>query len=124
MGGQIARIVAGEEPLDLGPPPGARPGVHPLLERVVAHLTATMARLFVRGDPTESLALARLACGVPDDTPHADLFAVLRELFAAYEAALAPPAPGRLFPAANRLLVAAAIFAATPVAPLAKPAAY
>ena len=118
MGGQLARLVAGENPLDLGPAPGARPGVHPLLERVVAHLTAAMGRAFGGADPTEPIALARLACDVPAGTPHDALFAHLRQLFAAYEAADAPPPPGKMFPDALRILVAALCFAASPSAPL------
>ena len=118
MGAQLERLLAGDEPLDLGPCPGARPGVHPLLERVVAHLTAALGRLFGRADATEPLALARLACDVPPGVDHAELFATLKALFAAYEAMDGPPLPGRAFPEALRVLVAALCFAATPQAPL------
>ncbi len=122
MGGQLERLVAGAEPLDLGPPPGARPGVHPLLERVVANLTAALGRAFGGADATEPVALARLACDVPPGVAHEELFTTLKTLFAAYEATDAPPPPGRGFPDALRLLVAALCFAATPQAPLPEPA--
>jgi len=71
-GGQLDRIMAGEDPLDLGPAPG-RASVGPRVidaERVVAYC-ATALQLSFRGiDPTESIALARLACrtGRDDDT--------------------------------------------------------
>ena len=71
-GGQLDRIMAGDDPLDLGPAPGAA-AVGPRVidaERVVAYC-ATALQLAFRGiDPTESIALARLACrtGRNDDT--------------------------------------------------------
>ena len=71
-GGQLDRIMAGDDPLDLGPAPG-RAAVGPRVidaERVVAYC-ATALQLSFRGiDPTESIALARLACrtGLDDDT--------------------------------------------------------
>ena len=71
-GGQLDRIMAGDDPLDLGPAP-VRAAVGPRVidaERVVAYC-ATALQLSFRGiDPTESIALARLACrtGLDDDT--------------------------------------------------------
>ena len=71
MGGQLARLVAGEEPLDVGPPPGVE-ALGPRLpgaERAIAHLTAAVAASFSGYPPTQSLALARVACQTagPDD---------------------------------------------------------
>jgi predicted TIM-barrel fold metal-dependent hydrolase len=63
-GGQLARIVAGEDPLDLGPAPGVEALGQRVIEaeRVVAH-ASNAAHLAYRGsDPTEGLQLARLAC--------------------------------------------------------------
>ena len=71
-GGQLERVMAGEDPIDLGPAPGLD-SVGPRViaaERVVAYC-ATALQLSFRGlDPTESIALARLACrtGADDDT--------------------------------------------------------
>ena len=71
-GGQLERVMAGEDPIDLGPAPGLN-SVGPRViaaERVVAYC-ATALQLSFRGlDPTESIALARLACrtGADDDT--------------------------------------------------------
>ena len=116
--GQIERLISGQEPLDLGPAPGASPPVDLLLERVAAHLTAAMGRAFAGGDPAESLGLARLAAGVGDAHPHADVFAAILWLLDLYEEHIAPPQPGRGFPEAGRLLVLALILARTPRAVL------
>lgn len=118
FGGQLERILAGAHPLDLGPPPGASLPVDMLLERVNAHLTAAMGRVMAGGDPTESLGLARLAAGVGDAHPDADVFATILWLLDLFEEHLAPPEPGRAFPEAGRLLVTALILARTPHAAL------
>jgi predicted TIM-barrel fold metal-dependent hydrolase len=63
-GAQLARVVAGEDPLDLGPAPGPDALGERVIEaeRVVAH-ASNAAHLAYRGsDPTEGLQLARLAC--------------------------------------------------------------
>lgn len=62
-GGQLARIVAGDDPIDLGPPPGTGPlGDRSVAhERIVAHLTAAVSGTWGDADPEQSLALARLA---------------------------------------------------------------
>ncbi|HYM59189.1 MAG TPA: amidohydrolase family protein [Solirubrobacteraceae bacterium] len=119
MGGQVARLLAGEEPADLGPPPGqpARP-YDVLLERVVTHLTSTMARAFVRAEYDEPLALARLACAVGEQGPQAEVCSRVLELLDLYEEHLAPPTDGRPIPPAARLIVFALIVARTPDAPL------
>lgn len=72
-GGQLERLLAGRELADLGPAPGP-PAARPALaaDRALSHLTAAISRAFVLADPTEPLALARLACDVPpanDDRP-------------------------------------------------------
>src|SRR6185312_4432306 len=63
-GGQLARVIAGEEPADLGPAPGPE-AVGPRVieaERVVSYCASAMQIAFRGLDPTEPLALARLAC--------------------------------------------------------------
>jgi predicted TIM-barrel fold metal-dependent hydrolase len=117
-GGQLERLLAGEEPADAGPAPGAARPLDPLLERTVSHLAQACARTFVRGSAEEPVALARLACAVGEDSPHAPLFAAVLGLLDAYEELLAPPPPGQTFPLATRLLVAAASIARTPDVPL------
>ena len=114
FGGQLERLVAGHDPLDLGPAPGPSPPIDMLLDRVVAHLTAAMGRAFAGGDPAESLGLARLAAGVGEGHPQADVFAAILWLLDLYEEHIAPPEPGRGFPEAGRFMVAALILARTP----------
>ena len=70
-GGQVARLLDGAEPFDAGPAPGAPRPLDPLLERVVSHSAQAVARTFGHGDPEEPVALARLACAVGEDGPHA-----------------------------------------------------
>jgi len=119
MGGQVARLLAGEEPADLGPPPGQPQQPYDLLlERVVTHLTQTMGRLFVRAEYDEPLALARLACAVGEEGPHAQVCSRVLELLDLFQEHLAPPPDGRPIPPAARLIVFALIVARTPDAPL------
>ncbi len=74
VGGQVTRLVAGEEPADLGPPPGrGRLGRHLHAERASSYLHQAIARAFGMGDPTELLALALLACDVPAEAEEAEL---------------------------------------------------
>ncbi len=117
-GAQLERVLAGAEPLDLGPPPRAPHALDPLLERVVCHLTSAMGRAFARTDPAESVALARLACAVGEDGPHADVFAAVLELLDLYDEHLGPPPPGRPLPPAARFVLAALNVARTPDVPL------
>jgi uncharacterized protein len=113
-GAQLERLLAGAAPLDLGAAPGQAHALDPLLERVVAHLTSAMGRAFGRTDPSESIALARLACAVGDDGPHADVFAAVLELLDLFDEHMAPPEPGRPRPTAARFLLAALNVARTP----------
>lgn len=66
-GANVERILAGEPPADLGPAPGRGALGHRWLagERIVAYTAAACQMAFRGGDPTEPLALARLACQVP-----------------------------------------------------------
>jgi predicted TIM-barrel fold metal-dependent hydrolase len=66
-GGQLGRLVAGEDPLDVGPAPGvgALGPRLPAAERAIAYLCAATQLGFRGGDPDETFALARLACQTP-----------------------------------------------------------
>ena len=66
-GGQLDRLLAGEAPLDLGPPPGPPPAPRIEARRALAYLTAATQMAFLQADPGEALALARLACQHVDD---------------------------------------------------------
>ena len=119
MGGQTERLVTGQDPLWVGPAPGpSEAALHPLLDRVVTHLVSAIGRAFGGGDPDEPLALARLACAVGEDAPHADVCAAVLELLDLYREHLAPPPPGRPFPLAGRFIIAALTVARTPAVPL------
>jgi predicted TIM-barrel fold metal-dependent hydrolase len=116
-GGQLERLLAGEEPLDGGPPPGPPPALDPLHERVVSHLISAMGRGFGGNDNSEPVAIARLACAVGEDDPRHASFSGVLALLDLYDEHLATPEDGRPFPAAMRLLVAAMAVARTPDAP-------
>jgi predicted TIM-barrel fold metal-dependent hydrolase len=82
-GGQMARLVAGEEPLDQGPPVG--PGGLPndaLLNRVYTFLVSAVGQMFNGVEPTETLALAELACDVPEGSPQEPVCRAVRSLLA------------------------------------------
>jgi hypothetical protein len=80
-GGQALRIVSGEEPLDLGGPPGSDGLSHdPLLDRVYSFLLSAIGQAFNGVEPTETLALVRLACDVGDDAPQAPVCRWVLEL--------------------------------------------
>jgi hypothetical protein len=119
-GAQLARVLDGGAPLDLGPAPGAAAAraLDPLVERVAAHLTTTIGRAFGRTDYDETLALTRLACAVGDDVPHAQVFSEVLELLDLFEANREPPPDGRPLPLAGRFLLTALVIARTPDVPL------
>ena len=76
-GGHLAHLLEGGDPLDLGPAPGPPDAVPaPNAARVSQHLTGAIGRTMGGADPTEALALAQLACAVPDDVPERPLLAV------------------------------------------------
>ncbi len=70
VGGQLGRLVAGEEPVDLGPPPGVEVLGPRLIaaERALAYITGVFMSVVGGGRPVEALALARLTCQTPG--PH------------------------------------------------------
>ena len=118
-GGTIERVLRGEPPEDLGPPPGApRAPLDLLLERVVTNLCGAFARLAARTDPTESVVLARLACAVGADGPLAQVHAAVLEQLDRCEGELAPTPAGLPLPTATRYLVHALCVARTPDVPL------
>ncbi|MBV8430429.1 MAG: amidohydrolase family protein [Solirubrobacterales bacterium] len=85
---QSLRIVAGEPLQPAGPPVGEREQApHLLLDRVAALLMMTVISM-MRGATEaggEGLALARLACDVPDEVDDAPVFAAIRELLDVFD---------------------------------------
>jgi predicted TIM-barrel fold metal-dependent hydrolase len=71
-GGQIERVLAGDDLPDLGPAAGAgRLGARVLsFERVISYVATGVQLTFLQGDPTQAYALARLACQAPDGAQH------------------------------------------------------
>jgi len=118
-GGTLARLLAGEAPADLGPPPGQPVrALDLLLERVVTNLSTTFGRLTARAELTEPLGLARLACAVGTDGHLADVFAAVLDELDRFEAEITTAEVGRPFPPAVRHLVHALCIARTPDVPL------
>ena len=115
MGGQLARLVAGEEPLNVGPPPGVEslgPRL-PAAERAIAHLTAAAHGSFRGWDTTEAIALARVACQTPGpDDPSAQVLGTV-DRFAALSAEYRESAPDDITPIAMSA-IAGQIVAGTP----------
>jgi hypothetical protein len=72
----------------------------------------------VRADPSEAVALAKLACGVGQDGDRAGSFAAVLNLLELYEEHVRPVPEGQRIHPAARLLIAAASFARTPDVPL------
>jgi hypothetical protein len=113
-GEQLDRVVAGEEPLDVGPAPGPE-AVGPRVieaERVVAYCTGGL-QVALRGmDPSEPIALARLACRTCRDGEVRELLTYVDRLLviAQENAAAAPDVPFALMPA----VLAALMLAGTP----------
>jgi predicted TIM-barrel fold metal-dependent hydrolase len=119
-GGQLARLVAGEEPADMGPAPGPSPRpADPLLDRLYTFLVSALGQMFNGVDPAETLALAALACEVGDDAPQAPVcrsILGLLETRARYRSD-GQARPPRFAPGIQFIVVAAAL-ARTPDAPL------
>ncbi len=111
-GGQIERLLAGEEPADLGPPPGPGSAQDPAMERVVSHLLTAMGRLMAEGEMTESVALARLA--LDRDGAYPAACEEISNLLDLADANDGPPPPGRRFPRSAQFVMAALTVARTP----------
>ncbi|MGI8507670.1 MAG: amidohydrolase family protein [Solirubrobacteraceae bacterium] len=114
---QSLRIADGEPLQPAGPAVGERERApHVLLERLSAFVMLGAIATMRGGDGgPEMLALARLACDVPDEIDDAPLFAAVRALLDAYEEAQAADPTDR-----RRLafLILAAIVARTPDIPV------
>jgi uncharacterized protein len=117
MSEQSLRIAAGEPLIGAGPAIGESDRApHLLLDRVAQFLMMGMI-LSIRAPDAgpEMLALAQLACNVPDEIDDAPVFAALRMLLNGYfELASADPGNRRT----RGLLMLAASVAATPDVPL------
>ncbi|MBO0746758.1 MAG: amidohydrolase family protein [Acidimicrobiaceae bacterium] len=117
-GAQLERLLAGEAPLDLGPPPG--PAERPsdlITERVYLYLTVALGRMIVGADAEEVVGLAALACEVPDDAPEAEICRKIAGLIAAQARSFADVSPEELTaPSTQRLALLAPLLLATVLA--------
>ncbi len=117
---QALRIAAAEPLRPAGPAVGERERApHVLLDRVAQFLMLAAIAGMRGGDPTEMLALARLACDVPEEIDDAPVFRAIEGLLDGYEAYAAEHPDDR-----RRLtfLIMAATLAKTPEVPLPAPA--
>jgi hypothetical protein len=115
-GGQFERLVAGQEPLDLGPAPGPPPGRAPLVERVFTLLVAALARM-LEGRAAEGLVqLARLGCEVEGNDRDAQVLHDVAELLDRQQRYAQTTVLDGRRAAGFHLVLAAAALAATPAA--------
>jgi uncharacterized protein len=117
-GGQLARIVAGEDPVDVGPAPGPDAVGRRVIEaeRIVSYCAAGLQVAFRGMDPAEPIALARLACRTCRDGEVRELLAYVDALLAIGQesAAAHPDVPFAIMPAT----LLAMVLAGTPEAGL------
>jgi uncharacterized protein len=113
---QSVRLAAGEPLKPAGPAIGERERApHLLLDRVAFFLLFSALGTMRGVDPTEMLALARLACDVPNEIDDAPVFAAIRGLLDDYDeyAAENPDSRRRI-----TFLILAATVAKTPSVPI------
>jgi hypothetical protein len=115
-GEQLARVVAGEDPVDVGPAPGVHAVGERVIEaeRVVSYCAAALQVGFRGMDPAEPIALARLACRTSRDGDVRRLLTYVDGLLeiAQESAAAKPDVPVAVMPGA----LIAMVLAGTPEA--------
>ena len=117
-GGQMERLLAREEPLDLGPAREQSSGRDLLLDRVWTFLTYATGQALQGVHPAEAIDLARLACEVGDDAPEAPVCEVVLALLENTENLPPDPdRPTRFMPVLPRLILAG-LLVRTPDVPL------
>jgi predicted TIM-barrel fold metal-dependent hydrolase len=113
LGGQAERLVAHEEPLDVGDVDGEAAPLNPELERVYVALCLASERMLSGGDPGQGLDLAKAAVQAPVGE-HAEVLEQIGELIALAEAREDPdPLRAARTPGFD-LVLAAAVLARTP----------
>jgi hypothetical protein len=117
-GGQLERLLAGEEPLEIGSPPGPAPQRPPLLDRVFALLVAALSRM-LEGTAADSLVqLARLGCQADVQGREAAALEAIAELLDRQQRYAETVGLDGRRAAGFHLVLAAAAVAAAPLAPL------
>lgn len=116
-GGQMARLVDREEPIDLGPPPTAERGAPgPLLEILSSSLLIALEALQRGLSPGVPLTLAHRGCDVADDVPDAAVIGSVRRLLGLYDEHHAHLPQRNQFRPGWDIVAAAAMVARTPAA--------
>ena len=117
-GGQLERLLAGDDPLEVGPAPGAEAMASDLLlDRVHAALINAHGRIMGGEDGDAGIALARLACEVGEEAPQAPVCRSVLALLDRFERHAAATSdanapgnlPGARFPSLHLLIVAAGV---------------
>jgi uncharacterized protein len=124
-GGQLERLLAGEEPLNLGPSPGPPEGGRDLiLERAYLFAMAALARMIAGAAADDVVGLAKLACDVEAEAPQATACRTMTELIDLQAKSISEVSAKELqTPSTQRLalltpLLLAALLAATPEVPI------
>ncbi|MFL5867333.1 MAG: amidohydrolase family protein [Thermoleophilaceae bacterium] len=121
-GGQLRRLLAREDPLDLGPAPGESGLVRdPVLDRVYGYLIGAVGQMLAGVEPDELLALAGLAAEVGDDVPQATICSSVLALIeerSRYAATVHEDGRPSRFARGTHLIVVAAGLSRTPDVPL------
>jgi predicted TIM-barrel fold metal-dependent hydrolase len=116
-GGQIERVLAGDDLEHHDRPPGETEPISPHLERVVDHLVGAVSQVVAGNEPTEPVSLARLACDACGDDEARPLLDGIHSLIAR-AGELAEEESGEVrYPPSAILLTAALSIARTPAAP-------
>jgi len=128
FGGQLARLLGGEEPADAGPAPGPDSlDRDPLLDRVHTFLVSSIGQMLNGLEATESLGLAALACEVGEDAAQAQACSTILAMLELRERQVADGAyedrPSHFAPGVPMVVLAACIARTPEVAmpPLGKP---
>jgi hypothetical protein len=123
-GAQLERLLAGEDPADLGPAPGPPDTARDLiLERVYLYAMVALGRMIAGADAEEIIGLSELTASVEDDAPQATTCQTMTELIGLQMESIAEVAAKELAtPSTQRLalltpLLLAATLAATPSVP-------
>ena len=118
-GGQLARLLAGEDPLELGPAPAQEArAMSPVLDVLTSSLYSVLEPMQRGADPGTALDVVRHACRVADDDPDADVVASVRHLLDLYDERRGSLRRRNQFTPGRDLVLAAAFVARTPAAPL------
>lgn len=116
-GGQLGRLLAGEEPLDLGPAPsGEARAMTPVLDVLTSSLYAVLEPMQRGEDPGTALAVARHACRVAEGDPDAAVVGSVAHLLDLYEERRGSLRRRNQFTPGRDLVLAASFVARTPAA--------